>query len=184
MRKTSHSILLVDDDAFVRTVVGMELEEAGHVVWTAPSATEALRYLKDNAFDVALLDYAMPETNGLELAQRIATEKDPPRIAFFTGHAELISMSGKADGYPLIEKGLPMESILDAIDAVAAGQPVVTAREARMHKLEALLYKRTATANFEAAADAVRTAYAPVVEEPLPAPLMTILERLKAKVTG
>jgi CheY-like chemotaxis protein len=184
LRAVSHSILLVDDDAFVRTVVGMELEEAGHVVWIAASANDALRHLNEHAFDLVLLDYSMPDMNGLELAREIVKSDGAPLIAFFTGHAELISMSGKADQFPLIEKGLPMAAILDAIDAVAAGQPVVTAREARMHKLEALQYKRTAAANFEAAADAARATYAPIADEPLPKPLMNILERLKAKVTG
>ena len=54
----------------------------------ASSATEALRLLQDNPFDLVLLDVRMPGLDGLELATVLGRFARPPAIAFVTAHEE------------------------------------------------------------------------------------------------
>lgn len=66
------SIIIVDDLQFSRIVVKTALKKAGYDgVRLADSASEALRMLEEQAADVVLADWMMPEMNGLELTDRI-----------------------------------------------------------------------------------------------------------------
>lgn len=66
------SIIIVDDLQFSRIVVKSALKKAGYTgVRLADSAHEALKMLEEQAADVVLADWMMPEMNGLELTDRI-----------------------------------------------------------------------------------------------------------------
>ncbi|MGB5398438.1 MAG: response regulator [Gammaproteobacteria bacterium] len=72
MTRPDLSIIIVDDLQFSRIVVKTALKKAGYNgVRMADSATEALRMLKEEAADVVLADWMMPEMDGLELTDRI-----------------------------------------------------------------------------------------------------------------
>ena len=80
------TILVVDDEADTRTFLRTVLEDEGYKVSTAGNGKEALAKLKKEAFDLALLDFFMPEMSGRELAETIRA--DPKlkgtRLAFLT----------------------------------------------------------------------------------------------------
>lgn len=67
----SINILLLEDEALIRDVVTEYLMIAGYTVTTAEQGEEALDYLKDNAFDLAILDIMVPGPSGLEVLQYI-----------------------------------------------------------------------------------------------------------------
>ena len=70
------SILLVDDDADVRMLLGSFLMKAGYVVHTAREGHQALHLLeKIETPDLIVLDYIMPEMNGKEFLS--ARRRDP-----------------------------------------------------------------------------------------------------------
>ena len=54
-------ILLCDDDALVRAVLGDQLRELGHQVELAQDGLQAIEVLKTKAFDAAILDFLMPK---------------------------------------------------------------------------------------------------------------------------
>lgn len=60
-------VLLVDDDAFLRDMYATKFMECGHEVDAASDAAEALRRIKEKAYDVVLLDMIMPGMSGLDL---------------------------------------------------------------------------------------------------------------------
>jgi len=64
-------VLLVDDEASVRTSYGRWLTEAGFDVSEASGGYEALGLLEHNAFDFVLSDMLMPELDGLTLLRRV-----------------------------------------------------------------------------------------------------------------
>ncbi|PZA10214.1 hybrid sensor histidine kinase/response regulator [Rhodopseudomonas palustris] len=69
---TTRSVLLVDDSAFFRNMLGPVLKAAGYKVRVATSAVEGLAVLRSGAqFDVILTDIEMPEMNGFEFAEAI-----------------------------------------------------------------------------------------------------------------
>ncbi len=66
------SFLVVDDDRFFRSLIKTTLMQlGGYRIKDASSAVEALEQLKENPFDVLLLDHEMPGVTGLELARLI-----------------------------------------------------------------------------------------------------------------
>ncbi|NVN88915.1 MAG: hybrid sensor histidine kinase/response regulator [Rhodopseudomonas sp.] len=71
----AQSILLVDDSAFFRNMLGPVLKAAGYRVRLATSAVEGLGMLRSgNQFDVVLTDIEMPEMNGFEFAEAIRAD--------------------------------------------------------------------------------------------------------------
>ena len=67
------SILLVDDDDAVRTVVGEQLRELGFDVVAASNGASAISAVDDGAeFDLLLTDFAMPGFNGVQTINRIS----------------------------------------------------------------------------------------------------------------
>ena len=57
-------VLVVDDEESVRDLLRDALVEAGWAVDTAGTGAEALQLIKDNLYDAAVLDFALPDTNG------------------------------------------------------------------------------------------------------------------------
>jgi PAS domain S-box-containing protein len=84
-------VLLVEDDAQARELYRDILRAAGYDVAEAPTAAEALESLDRERFDVAVVDYSLPDLDGLSLARRIAV--DHPRVAlvFASGYGSLVA---------------------------------------------------------------------------------------------
>ncbi len=64
-------ILVVEDDALNRTIVSRMLEHAGHRVSLAVDGHAALAALRVQAFALVLMDWQMPDMDGLEVTRRI-----------------------------------------------------------------------------------------------------------------
>lgn len=67
----SLNILVVDDEKMQRKFVADNLENLGYRVVTVPGATKALQYLEKEDYDLILIDYMMPDMNGVELSRRV-----------------------------------------------------------------------------------------------------------------
>ncbi len=68
---TGLRVLLVDDDAVNTMIATQMLETAGIEVRTAGSGVEALRELSRGGFDFVLMDWRMPDMDGLEATRRL-----------------------------------------------------------------------------------------------------------------
>jgi adenylate cyclase len=71
-------ILIVDDNASNRELLGRQLTRAGHTVADVEGGLAALAKLEDESFDLILLDMMMPDLSGYEVLQRL---KAQPRTA-------------------------------------------------------------------------------------------------------
>jgi len=70
-----HRILVVDDDALNRDVLCRRLKREGFAVEEAYSGSCALAMLKENFFNLVLLDIVMPDINGIEVLKQIKSDK-------------------------------------------------------------------------------------------------------------
>jgi len=96
-------ILLVDDDSGVRALAREMLQEQGHFVTDVASGTAALALLRtQEAYDVLLLDFAMPGINGGQVASAASTIRPDLPIVFMTGYAEIALLK------PWLERGFAM----------------------------------------------------------------------------
>jgi CheY-like chemotaxis protein len=83
---SSPRVLVVDDDASVRTLVEHILRRKGFIVTTAGGGIEALDQAQAGSFDLILLDVMMPDLDGKEVCARLkaslATAEIP--VVFFS----------------------------------------------------------------------------------------------------
>ncbi len=80
----SGSVLVVDDEAFLRKTLRSSLTASGFMVEEACSGEEALSVVQQRPFDVALLDVNMPGMGGLEACRRIRAAKPNAGIVMVT----------------------------------------------------------------------------------------------------
>lgn len=112
---SSRGVLLVDEDPYVRIVVGAELEAAGHLVWATASADAAFSWAQSRAFDLALIDGRATGFDAAHLARRFRLQCPDLPLAF-TGPA---GFAPSAD-FPVVDPRLPMASFLDELRDVEA----------------------------------------------------------------
>ena len=78
MQDNSHGeILVVDDDAMSRRVLGRLLSAAGYNCRLCKDGAEALESIRDKQPSVLLLDFDMPGLNGAQVLRRLRTDEDP-----------------------------------------------------------------------------------------------------------
>jgi signal transduction histidine kinase/HPt (histidine-containing phosphotransfer) domain-containing protein len=124
---TGKNILLVDDVAMNRDVIGSFLRHAGHEVLAVDGGQEAVRLASRQAFDLILMDLRMPEMDGLEATRCIRALPAPrgwiPIIAL-TAHAfpEQVAECRAAgmDGHIAkpVQYATLMQAIADAVGGV------------------------------------------------------------------
>jgi CheY-like chemotaxis protein len=76
------TILVVDDEPIIRTLVRLTLEPEGYEVLEAAEGSEALELVESHRPDLALLDVALPRLSGLEVARQLG---DRTPVLFLTG---------------------------------------------------------------------------------------------------
>jgi signal transduction histidine kinase/CheY-like chemotaxis protein len=97
-------ILVCDDEADVRAVVGAFLRNIGYFVWEAANPFLAFEILeREWPIDLLIADYAMPEMNGLALIDRAQAHHHGLRVLLMTGHPDILHASG-VSGIPLLVK--------------------------------------------------------------------------------
>lgn len=70
------SILVVDDNPFVRQSVARLLESEGAIVYHADNGRTGLKIIDEHEIDVVLTDYHMPEMDGIELVEALRDQRD------------------------------------------------------------------------------------------------------------
>lgn len=79
------TILVIDDEASIRTLLRGVLEQAGHRVVEAHDGREALSLYHKNRPDLVIMDLLMPEVDGLEATLQLSREYVDTKIIAMTG---------------------------------------------------------------------------------------------------
>ncbi len=122
----SITVFLADDHAVVRDGLRMLLEAQPdlEVIGTAADGRDAVRQVTQLGPDVAILDIAMPELNGLEAARQILETCPATRVIMLSMHGAsehvFDALHMGARGYLL--KASAGADVADAVRAVHAGQ--------------------------------------------------------------
>lgn len=87
VRSARSCVLLVEDDAAVRSTVRRQLETLGRQVIAVGTGREAVRLVElGTVVDVLLTDLSLPDLDGVGVARAIASLAPKTRIAFMSGH--------------------------------------------------------------------------------------------------
>ena len=86
MVRHTYRILLVDDDVSSLEVLGEVLKRAGYEIFSAENGYEALKIIQGDSIDLAILDYELPDTTGLELLQQIKPMQPSVPVIIMSGN--------------------------------------------------------------------------------------------------
>jgi CheY-like chemotaxis protein len=116
------TVLLVDDDALVRTGTAEMIEDLGFVVIECESAHEALSVIDKRAeeIDVVITDHAMPGMSGLELIRELAARYPSMPVILASGFAEIPDQQDIA-APPRLAKPFRQSAVSDAITNAVRG---------------------------------------------------------------
>jgi DNA-binding NtrC family response regulator len=82
-------VLVVDDDSLLRKLLTQQLMRADFDAAPAASGQEALDTLREEDYDVVLLDIMMPDLSGLDALREIRKFEDPPEVVMLTADTSL-----------------------------------------------------------------------------------------------
>jgi two-component system nitrogen regulation response regulator NtrX len=111
------SILVVDDDAQILSLLSAALRDAGHSTFTTMTATEGLVRFSEGDPDLVLLDLRLPDGDGMELLKTMS-ERKPDTVVIIVSAVSASSKAGEAvrgGAYDYIEKPLEMNRVLIAV---------------------------------------------------------------------
>ena len=106
-------ILIADDEAEIRDLLRLYLENSGYDVLEAADGLEALAILKKEHVDLAVLDVMMPRMNGLHVLKKIRETSNIPVLVFSAKDADsdkILGLNLGADDY-LTKPFNPLEAV-------------------------------------------------------------------------
>jgi two-component system, OmpR family, phosphate regulon sensor histidine kinase PhoR len=134
-------ILVVDDEYGVRSAVRTILELEGYEVEDTGSGEEALALLASRDFDIALLDYRLPDTDGLALHQRIVADGRQIMTCMITAYADIeLACAATFQGIDFfLPKPFMPDDLLSVVDTLVRRKQARTEQERLRREHEASL---------------------------------------------
>ncbi len=87
-------VLIVDDEKDYLDVMGERIKSWGYEVLATLSAREAIEIVRANNADIIVMDYMMPEMDGITAANKIRTINQDIPIIMFTAHPDYRALEG------------------------------------------------------------------------------------------
>ena len=110
-------ILVVDDDENIRNTMKTILEDEGYIVDLAANGNEAIQKTKKSAYNIALLDFRLPDMEGVELLKLMSDTVPRTRKIMVTGYPSMqnaiAALNKKADAYLI--KPIDIENLLNTV---------------------------------------------------------------------
>ena len=137
-RAPQRVILLVDDDASVRELIGRVLVDEGYSVWLAANGDEALNTVASKPIDLVLLDLNMPGLGGWDIYEKLTTENPLLAVIIITAKPNQLFTSLGAGVGALLEKPFDFPVLLQTVKNLLA-EPAerrlarLTGRQAEFH---------------------------------------------------
>lgn len=120
------TILLVDDEQAVRSVVLRILKRANYKVLEAENGEAALKLADEHEgrIDLVITDMFMPGLRGPEVVQRLAPKRPGLRALFMSGYADQDARTGVPAGANFLNKPFSAQELAAAVEAVLDGPTV------------------------------------------------------------
>jgi len=130
-------VFVVDDDISVRESLELLIDKEGWQPKTFASAQEFLSSPRAAVPSCLLLDFSLPDINGLELQKRVAAERTDVPIIFITGYGDIPKtvQAMKAGAVEFLTKPFNEEVLLTAIRQALERSRLALVQEAEMREL-------------------------------------------------
>lgn len=115
-------VLLVDDEVGYLEVLSKRLRLRGFQISTARSGAEAIRAVRKQDFDAAVLDLKMEDMDGIDVLKVLKKMQPSLQVIMLTGHgSEEAARDGMANGaYDYLIKPIGLDTLIDTINAGVA----------------------------------------------------------------
>jgi two-component system, cell cycle sensor histidine kinase and response regulator CckA len=126
---TSATILVVEDDAAIRSGIQRILERAGYTVLTASTPIEAIELAADHELPIRLLvtDFGLHAVTGRQVAEVLLRDRPGLRVLYVSGHpqAKVIPNDRLVPGTAFLQKPFSVSALLDHVRELLeqGGQP-------------------------------------------------------------
>jgi two-component system cell cycle sensor histidine kinase/response regulator CckA len=134
----THTILVVDDIGVVRKAAFHLLSEAGHRVFEAASAAEALEVLEmaRQPVNLVIVDVVMPEVNGVDLVRLIYDRWPAVRVLFMSAFpAEVLVREGlEHPNVMFLAKPFTRDELLAKVEAALRSEPKPNGEKSRSRR--------------------------------------------------
>lgn len=116
----NEKIIVIDDEKMILDLTAMVLQHRGYEVFTADNALDGYEIIRREQPAVALLDYMMPQVNGLTALREIRQRFPATYVIMFTGKGseEIAVELMKAGAADYILKPFSNANLIDRIDAI------------------------------------------------------------------
>jgi FixJ family two-component response regulator len=137
MPQTSEIVFVVDDDLSVREALELLIRNEGWQVELFSSAPDFLAYQPPSCPNCLVLDVSLPGLNGLDLQERVASERPGMPIIFITGHGDIpmTVQAMKAGAVEFLPKPVGADVLVNAIRSALRRSKLVLDREAELGEL-------------------------------------------------
>jgi len=140
----AHRILVVDDDKWVVQAIRSYLEQAHFEVITAYNGKDAIAQFERNRPDLVILDWMLPEIDGLSVAERIRRRSDVPIIMLTarTDEVDRLTQHGVDDYVVKPFSARELEARVRAVlrRSEEKGTPIIEVGGLRLDQEERLLW--------------------------------------------
>jgi signal transduction histidine kinase/CheY-like chemotaxis protein len=109
------SVLIVDDDRLVRRFMTESLRSLGYSVTDTHDGASAIEILKQQAFDLLLVDFAMPGMNGAQVAAIARNMYPNLRILIVSGYADTNALESAIGAAPQLRKPFDLAELRAAV---------------------------------------------------------------------
>ena len=114
-----YHILIVDDEARIRSIIKKYAEFEGHTVSEAGDGMEAVRLCRKESFDIIIMDIMMPELDGFSACREIRKVSDTPIIMLSARGEEYDKINGFETGIDdYVVKPFSAKELMLRIDAI------------------------------------------------------------------
>jgi CheY-like chemotaxis protein len=126
------SVLVVDDQEWIRKLVREVLEQAGYVVEEARGGNEGLERYRARQADVVIMDILMPDQDGIESIVTLRREFPESRVIAMTGGGDMIGILNFLDVAKMLganrtlQKPFTVDALLEAVAAEVGVPPIRT----------------------------------------------------------
>ena len=119
------NIVVVDDEPSIVHMCSRVLEAQGHTVVGFTKAEEALQHITSAATDLVVVDYKMPELNGLDFIKRAWTVRPGIRVVMITAHGtrEVIGQATETGVQHVVLKPFTPIELTRSVEAALEGPP-------------------------------------------------------------
>jgi len=115
-----HSVLIIEDDDFVKNMLQQTFERAGYEVATASNGRIGIQLYQSNPFDVVITDLIMPDMEGIETITHLRKTNPAVKVIAISGGGrnrpdDYLHLASKLGAIKTFIKPVDRNALLDAV---------------------------------------------------------------------